>query len=216
MLGTIGLISFLLGGFWPGRIWPGNWVAGQYVSRLGTEAAAPAAGRDLFGGRAVAGGQLMSIGFLAEMITAYQHRDSDTYSIAERTPEHVDAEHPAEMNDSGETNARLRWSIYWLLIAAGGGHDAGPHPGGHSVDAIATSSRICTEQGRKDWQRQRPFLSANDRSRWCHVARWWSTAPTRSTTSWSEPGWDTIDMVKHSGATARSISIRASRRCCPR
>ena len=32
------------------------------------------------------GGQLMSIGFLAELITAYQVRDADTYSIAERTP----------------------------------------------------------------------------------------------------------------------------------
>jgi glycosyltransferase involved in cell wall biosynthesis len=30
------------------------------------------------------GGQLMSIGFLAELITAYQSRDADTYSIAER------------------------------------------------------------------------------------------------------------------------------------
>lgn len=32
------------------------------------------------------GGQLMSIGFLAELIIAYTGRDSDTYSIAERTP----------------------------------------------------------------------------------------------------------------------------------
>jgi hypothetical protein len=32
------------------------------------------------------GGQLMSIGFLAELITAYQGRDVDTYSIAEQTP----------------------------------------------------------------------------------------------------------------------------------
>jgi hypothetical protein len=28
----------------------------------------------------------MSIGFLAELIIAYQVRDADTYSIAERTP----------------------------------------------------------------------------------------------------------------------------------
>lgn len=32
------------------------------------------------------GGQLMSIGFLAELIIAYTGRDSDTYSIAEQTP----------------------------------------------------------------------------------------------------------------------------------
>jgi glycosyltransferase involved in cell wall biosynthesis len=33
------------------------------------------------------GGQLMSIGFLAELITAYQGRDADTYSISERINE---------------------------------------------------------------------------------------------------------------------------------
>lgn len=38
-------------------------------------------------GSLLLGGQLMSIGFLAELITAYQGRDSDTYSIAERTGE---------------------------------------------------------------------------------------------------------------------------------
>ncbi len=32
------------------------------------------------------GAQMMSIGFLAELITAYQGRDEDSYSIAERTP----------------------------------------------------------------------------------------------------------------------------------
>jgi dolichol-phosphate mannosyltransferase len=31
------------------------------------------------------GGQLMSIGFLAELIIAYQGRDADTYSIREQT-----------------------------------------------------------------------------------------------------------------------------------
>ena len=31
------------------------------------------------------GAQMMSIGFLAEMITAYQGRDEDAYSIAEQT-----------------------------------------------------------------------------------------------------------------------------------
>ncbi|MBI3836399.1 MAG: hypothetical protein HY288_00515, partial [Planctomycetia bacterium] len=41
-------------------------------------------------GALLLGGQLMSIGFLAELITAYQFRDADTYSIAERTAEHAD------------------------------------------------------------------------------------------------------------------------------
>ena len=31
---------------------------------------------------------MMSMGFLAELITAYQGRDEDSYSIADRTPAH--------------------------------------------------------------------------------------------------------------------------------
>ncbi len=34
------------------------------------------------------GGQLISIGFLAELIIAYTGRDSETYSVAEQTPNH--------------------------------------------------------------------------------------------------------------------------------
>jgi glycosyltransferase involved in cell wall biosynthesis len=37
------------------------------------------------------GAQMMSIGFLAELITAYQSRDADSYSIAEQTPRKSDA-----------------------------------------------------------------------------------------------------------------------------
>ena len=39
-------------------------------------------------GALLLGGQLMSIGFLAELITAYRGRDVDTYSVAEETPPH--------------------------------------------------------------------------------------------------------------------------------
>ena len=48
--------------------------------------------------RCCLGGQLMSIGFLAELIIAYQARDSDTYSIAERTqpPGRVDENLPGD------------------------------------------------------------------------------------------------------------------------
>jgi hypothetical protein len=41
-------------------------------------------------GALLLGGQLMSIGFLAELITAYQFRDADLYSIADRTGEHAE------------------------------------------------------------------------------------------------------------------------------
>ena len=40
-------------------------------------------------GALLLGGQLMSIGFLAELIIAYTGRDSDTYSVAEETPLHA-------------------------------------------------------------------------------------------------------------------------------
>ena len=40
------------------------------------------------------GGQFMSIGFLAELITAYHGRDQDNYSIAEQTPDA--SEQPSE------------------------------------------------------------------------------------------------------------------------
>ncbi len=32
------------------------------------------------------GAQMMSIGFLAELVTAYMSREEDSYSIAEKTP----------------------------------------------------------------------------------------------------------------------------------
>lgn len=37
-------------------------------------------------GAVLLGGQMMSIGFLAELITAYMSRDQESYSIAEKTP----------------------------------------------------------------------------------------------------------------------------------
>ncbi len=47
-------------------------------------------------GAVLLGGQFMSVGFLAEMITAYSGRDADTYSVAEETPPHSDTEFPHE------------------------------------------------------------------------------------------------------------------------
>lgn len=51
-------------------------------------------------GALLLGGQLMSIGFLAELIIAYTGRDSDTYSVAEETPPHA-----ALQGAAGELNA---------------------------------------------------------------------------------------------------------------
>lgn len=84
LLGTIGLLCFLVGGlglaylsaYWiVGRLWPSPTHLPLHQR--------PALLYSL--GALLLGGQLMSIGFLAELITAYQGRDADTYSVSERT-----------------------------------------------------------------------------------------------------------------------------------
>jgi dolichol-phosphate mannosyltransferase len=93
LLGTIGLISFVLGGC--GMFYlAAYWVAAQMFADWGLTPLHQRPAVIYSVGALLLGGQLMSIGFLAEMITAYQHRDSDAYSIAKRTPEHVDQSTP--------------------------------------------------------------------------------------------------------------------------
>jgi glycosyltransferase involved in cell wall biosynthesis len=80
-LGTLGLIFFFLGLigmtylaiYWVFRHWNPTWDPLHNRPLLLYSVASL-----LFGG------QLMSIGFLAELMTAYHGRDTDTYSIAER------------------------------------------------------------------------------------------------------------------------------------
>jgi glycosyltransferase involved in cell wall biosynthesis len=83
LLGGIGLVSFLAGCLgmaylavtWVVRLWD----EGKYL---------PLHERPLLTYSVAAlllGAQMMSIGFLAELITAYQGRDEDSYSIAEQT-----------------------------------------------------------------------------------------------------------------------------------
>ena len=100
------------------------------------------------------------------------------------------------MNETADTTARLRWSIYWLLIAIGIGGMTGRILAVNSVDRIALES-LLHRQGRKDWQRQRPFLSANDRSRWATVRALVEHGTYAIDDVVVESGWDTIDMVKH-------------------
>jgi dolichol-phosphate mannosyltransferase len=85
-LGTIGLLSFAAGGLgllYLGVTWIINW---GYA--LGERPFAPLHERPLLIYSVAAlllGAQLMSIGFLAELITAYQAKEEDTYSVKERT-----------------------------------------------------------------------------------------------------------------------------------
>jgi glycosyltransferase involved in cell wall biosynthesis len=84
LLGSIGLLSFVAGGLgmaylaytWFVRLWDENAFLPVHERALLTYALAAL----------LLGAQLMSIGFLAELITAYQGLDEDSYSIAERTP----------------------------------------------------------------------------------------------------------------------------------
>jgi dolichol-phosphate mannosyltransferase len=84
LLGGIGLISFLAGSL--GLLY----LAYTWLVRLWDESAyLPLHSRPLLIYSLAAlllGAQMMSIGFLAELITAYQGRDEDSYSIAEQTP----------------------------------------------------------------------------------------------------------------------------------
>jgi len=84
LLGSIGLFSFLAGNL--GLLY----LAYTWVVRLWDEGAyLPLHSRPLLIYSLAAlllGAQMMSIGFLAELITAYQGRDEDSYSIAEQTP----------------------------------------------------------------------------------------------------------------------------------
>jgi dolichol-phosphate mannosyltransferase len=86
LLGTAGLIAFLLGGL--GMLWlAARWSLSRMNNILQDdvhlhETAALYYSLALF----LIGAQFMSIGLLGEMIAAYLVRDSDTYSIAEHTP----------------------------------------------------------------------------------------------------------------------------------
>ena len=93
VMGTIGLISFSLGFFGLASL-AFNWVLGHTVPgwEITPLHQRPAVLYSL--GALLLGAQLMSMGFLAELITAYQVRDTETYSVAERTPDHADQHAP--------------------------------------------------------------------------------------------------------------------------
>ena len=103
------------------------------------------------------------------------------------------------MNDAGDPTRSLRLSVYALLIALSTGAMLGRIMAVTSVDVIAVETQRFRE-GRKDWELQRPFLSANDRSRWATVRSLVEHGTYAIDDVVSQRGWDTIDMVKHKGA----------------
>jgi len=84
LLGTVGLGAFVLG--LAGLTYlAGNWVVARFRPDLHLLPLHQRPALIYSLGALLLGGQLMSIGFLAELITAYQGRDEDTYSVAEET-----------------------------------------------------------------------------------------------------------------------------------
>jgi dolichol-phosphate mannosyltransferase len=95
VLGGIGLVSFFLGAL--GMLWLGvTWV----INYFNPGAFPPLHERPLLIyalGGVLLGAQMMSIGFLAELITAYTSPDQESYSIAEETsPPAPDPSPPAK------------------------------------------------------------------------------------------------------------------------
>ncbi|MEN6407825.1 MAG: hypothetical protein ABFC77_15325 [Thermoguttaceae bacterium] len=90
-----------------------------------------------------------------------------------------------------DDRAGLRRGVYWLLIAVSVGAMLGRIL---SLDAVNKPDRA-----------KRPFLSANDRSRWCTVRALVEPEmrvdgePYAIDKVIQQPNWDTIDMVKHNG-----------------
>ncbi|REK05988.1 MAG: hypothetical protein DWQ37_22965 [Planctomycetota bacterium] len=102
------------------------------------------------------------------------------------------------MNDAGDPSRALRLSVYALLVALSTGAMLGRIMAVTSVDVIAIEKQRFRE-GRKDWALQRPFLSANDRSRFATVRSLVEQGTYQIDDVIQERGWDTIDMVKHEG-----------------
>jgi hypothetical protein len=102
------------------------------------------------------------------------------------------------MTNEIDPQARLRWGVYALLVALAAGGMLGRILAVDSVNVLALENHLHA-QGRPDWHRQRPFLSANDRSRWATVRSLVEQGTYAIDDIVAQPGWDTIDMVKHRG-----------------
>ncbi len=86
----------------------------------------------------------------------------------------------------------------WLLIAVAIGLMCGRVLSLDAVDRFALEQHLY-RQGRTDWQLTRPFLSANDRSRWATVRALVEEGTYAIDNIVADPLWDTIDMVQHRG-----------------
>jgi hypothetical protein len=122
---------------------------------------------------------------------------------------------------------RVRWGVYLLLIAIAVGNMTGRLLAVNSVDLIkhqaeqlkarlAAERQKLVQQGltgkqldaqmsivealkRQELQLQRPFLSANDRSRWLTIRSLVESGTYELDAIIFQPNWDSIDTVRHTG-----------------
>jgi hypothetical protein len=127
---------------------------------------------------------------------------------------------PATSTDPG---ASIRWAAYAILIALSTGHMAGRILAINSIDKMALETslvqrevakrktqlqaknepideELLKQEALEKVRQQRPFISANDRSRWCTVRSLVELGTYEIDDIQSQVGWDTIDMVQHKGA----------------
>ncbi|MBL8827368.1 MAG: hypothetical protein JNM18_10370 [Planctomycetaceae bacterium] len=104
-----------------------------------------------------------------------------------------------------DSSAHLRRGVYLLLIALAVGNLTGRLLAVNSIDTIRLEKQLNDEEKKKPVAEQkirnlqRPFLSGNDRSRWCTVRALVEYGTYAIDDVIQQPNWDTIDMVKHDG-----------------
>jgi hypothetical protein len=108
---------------------------------------------------------------------------------------------------AADPRAALRRGVYLLLVALAVGDVTGRLGAVNSVDAVGLERHLNDAARKKATpgsepklrSLQRPFLSGNDRSRWCTVRALVEHGTYAIDEIVTQPNWDTIDMVKHDG-----------------
>ncbi len=95
-----------------------------------------------------------------------------------------------------DPTATLRRAVYAILMTIGAAGIAARIAAVDGVDFLRLEPYL-QSQGRADWKKRMPFLSANDRSRWLTVRALVERGTYRIDELIAEPNWDSIDVVKH-------------------
>jgi glycosyltransferase involved in cell wall biosynthesis len=130
--------------------------------------------------------------------------------------------HFQTVGQRGESRSRTRHGVYAILAALVVGGLVGRLGSVTSVDKIALEKRLVADAIAKatagglpvdeqairqkieaEKRLMRPFLSANDRSRWLTIRALVERGSFAIDELVAEPGWDTIDAVAHPDATGR-------------